>query len=137
MKTSAIIITFTSYEFNNLVDGDYVRLSNLGSANPLNNQKFYVGKLDSSTVILYRDAAKTQPILSTEANRIIDSSTVITWLTSSAILFKIVSTSVTNVVYADFPKNWTGYDYPVTWINSGVTVTWSNGNSTINWINHL
>ena len=53
MKTSANIITFTSFNFHNLVDGDYVRLGNIGVDNPLNNQRFYVGKLDSSTVILY------------------------------------------------------------------------------------
>jgi hypothetical protein len=137
MKTSASVITFTSTDFHNLNTGDYVKLSNVGAANPLNNQRFYVGKLDASTVVLYTDVARTLPVFASDAYVRVSSNAEISWSTSAAVISKIITTSVTNAVYAEFPTNWSGYDYPITWINSSITVTWTNGNSTINWIRHI
>ena len=137
MKTSANVITFTSTDFHNLDTGDYVRLGNVGAANPLNNQRFYVGKLNASTVMLYKDAARTQPVFASDAYLRVSSNTELIWSTSAAVLTRITTTSITNAVYTEFPPDWSGYDYPNTWINSGITVTWSNGNSTINWTNRI
>lgn len=134
---SSVVVTFTANSNHNLNEGDLVRLENVGDENPYNNKSFYVRKLSPTTVSLFKDAARTIPALGLASALKVSSSTDLTWSTSKAALIKLTTTSVSDVVYSEFPENWAGYDYPITWINSSVTVTWKNGGSTIKWIRHI